>query len=167
MLGFHLGFPGSGELGGVSEGLDSTLGVNLRADFPVARYLLIGPLFQFGVWHPELASSHHYYLDLDLFLRGRVPLDLGENYAQFWGGVPIGFSLNVFGASNDPAVSDAGWGWNIGFLFGAAFHWKSGFGLFVELGWLQHRVSHAREQGGSLDLHFAQWNANLGFAFKN
>lgn len=168
MLGFHWGFSGSVEQGGAERDLNSTLGFNLRTDFPVVRYLLIGPLFQFGAWQPKLAPGHNYYVDIALFLRGRIPIDLGDNHLQIWGGIPIGISASVFGDANvPPNVSDAGWGWNVGGLVGSAFQLDSGFGLFAELGWLQHQMSHSGDGGAGLDFLLAQWVFNVGFAFKN
>lgn len=168
MLAFHWGFSGKLEQSGIERSLDSTLGVNLRADFPIASYVLIGPMFQFGAWHPEGAPSHNYYIDVDLFLRGRIPIDLGDQRVQIWGGIPIGLGAGLLGSSNVPGVADSGWGWNVGGMVGAAVHWRSGFGLFTELGWLQHRLSHERQGGGGqLDYRVAQWILNVGIALKN
>ena len=75
-IGFHLGFGGSVRRAGIDADLDPTLGFNLRSDFPVLRYLVLGPLIQFGAWRPSAASDRDYYLDVDLFVRGRLPIEL-------------------------------------------------------------------------------------------
>src|SRR3954452_22070857 len=86
MLGFHYGFSGELEQNGSKTPLDSTLGFNLRDDIPIERYLLLGLLAQFGAWRPEVAPavSHNYYVDLDLFVRGRIPITTESTNFQIW-----------------------------------------------------------------------------------
>jgi hypothetical protein len=171
MLGFHLGFGGSVEADGTKTDLVSTLGFNIREDFPLARYVLIGPLFQFGAWRrdvPSGAPDRSYYVDIDLFVRGRIPIELESIGLEVWGGVPIGLSLSFLGADAYPPLDSFGFGWNVGVLFGGAIHFSKNFGMFTELGWLQHRMSHDRNLGpGSVDFRLAQGNFNIGFVFSN
>src|SRR5882672_11065030 len=54
MVGFHYGFPGDVEANGAQTSPDSTLGFNLRSDVPIERYLLLGPLVQFGSWRADV-----------------------------------------------------------------------------------------------------------------
>jgi hypothetical protein len=171
MLGFHLGFGGSVEADGTKTDLVSTLGFNIREDFPLARYVLIGPLFQFGAWRPDVPSGapdRSYYVDIDLFVRGRIPIELESIGLEVWGGVPIGLSLSFLGADAYPPLESFGFGWNVGVLFGGAIHFSKNFGMFTELGWLQHRMNHDRNVGqGSVDFLLAQGNFNIGFVFSN
>ena len=169
-LGFHVGFGGGVDEGGVEYDVATTYGGNLRADIPVARYVLIGPLFQIGAWRPDppgAAPSRDYYFDLDLFFRGRIPIAVKPSGMQIWGGVPVGLTLSFLG-SDRRTLDGFGVGWNIGILIGGAIHFSKAFGMFAEVGWLQHRMSHEREIGtGDVDFRLAQGVFNLGFMFGN
>ena len=168
LLGFHLGFAGTVERDDVESDLVSTLGFNLRGDVPVERYLLLGAFFQFGAWRADIEPEpdRNYYIDIDFFLRGRIPIVTDSANFQIWGGVPIGLTLDILG-EDAPGISGLGLGWNVGALFGGAIHFSPKFGLFAELGWMQHRMSHDAETGSDLDFRLGQWNTNLGFVFKN
>lgn len=167
MLGFHLGLPGKVERDGLTRDLDTTLGFNLRADAPLAKYVLLGPLLQFGSWRPSATPSagHGYYVDLALLPRLRVPLATGTLNYQLWLGMPVGVSLNLLSKSEPEARP--GIGWNIGVLFGGALHFSPKFGLFAEGGWQQHRFQHSREQQPDLDYELQQALFNLGIVFRN
>jgi hypothetical protein len=167
LLGFHLGLPGSLGRDGRSQDLDTTLGFNLRADSPVAKYVLLGPLIQFGSWRPDTspAAGHNYYVDLDLLLRFRAPITTSNLNYQLWVGMPIGLSVDVLG--DDSAASSVGLGWNVGVLFGGAVHFSPKFGLFAETGWEQHRVAHTREKAPDLDFKLQQALLNLGIIVRN
>jgi len=168
LIGFHLGFAGDVERDSAESPLDSTYGVNVRSDIPVARYLLLGPLFQFGAWRPDTTPTpdRNYYVDIDLAVRARLPITTSSSNFQVWGGVPIGVTLHFLG-DDAPGVAATGFGWNVGVLFGGAVHFTPRFGLFAELGWLQHKISHGADVGQDLDFRLTQWNLNVGFALKN
>lgn len=157
------------EATGPKRDLDTTLGFNIREDIPLVRYLLIGPLFQFGAWRadsPGPAPSRSYYVDVDLFVRGRIPIELEPIGLELWGGVPIGLSLSFLGSGAYDPLESFGVGWNVGVLFGGAVHFTKNFGLFTEIGWLQHRMSHDQHTGpGSVDFVLRQGNFNIGFVF--
>jgi hypothetical protein len=170
MLGFHYGFPGTvefepnaGALG--ASALASTYGFNLRGDVPIERFLVVGPLIQFGSWRPDAspAPSRSYYIDADLYIRARLPISLGSTNLQLWLGVPVGLTFDILG-SGMANVSGAGLGWNIGVLGGGAVHLTPKLGLFAELGWVQHKVTH--DGDANLYLRLAQWTLNVGFAFR-
>jgi hypothetical protein len=170
LVGFHLGFPGSATLSNAEGDLATTYGFNLRSDIPVARYLLLGPLLQFGAWLPEIAGqdqNHHYYVDVDFYLRGRVPFDTPGVDFQLWAGIPIGLTVNILSGDVDPAVSGVGFGWNVGALAGGAAHFSKEFGLFSEFGYLQHKGRHSVEGADSIDFTLLQWVFNVGFVFKS
>jgi hypothetical protein len=168
-LGFHLGFGGSVEATGPKQNLDTTLGFNIREDIPLFRYVLIGPLFQFGAWRADSSGpspSRSYYVDVDLFVRGRIPVELQSIGLELWGGVPIGLSLSFLGSGAYDTLDGFGVGWNVGVLFGGAVHFTKNFGMFTEVGWLQHRMSHDQQKGpGSVDFALHQGNFNIGFVF--
>jgi len=170
-IAFHLGFSGSGEHNGSNLDLAPTLGFNIRTDFPVVKYLLIGPLVQFGAWRPEAlpgvsSPSRNYYVDIDLYVRGRVPIDIDTVGVQVWAGVPIGLTLSFLGNDVGANLEGFGIGWDVGVMFGGAVHFNNKFGMFTELGWLQHKMSHDRTGArGSEDLKISQGVFNIGFIF--
>ena len=168
LLGFHLGFAGDVDRDGRGDPLATTLGFNVRGDAPIARYVLLGPMLQLGAWQPDVTPdrSSNYYVDLDLVLRARLPITTATTNVQLWLGVPIGLTLDFLG-DEIPNVSPLGFGWNVGVLAGGAVHFTPKFGLFAELGWLQHKISHEAELGQDRDFRLAQWNFNVGFAFRN
>jgi hypothetical protein len=167
MLGFHFGFGGDLRINEAESSLGNTYGVNLRSDLPIAEYVLLGPLFQFGVWQSDLPeASSHYYVDLDLYLRLRLPVSSKKNDFQVWAGVPIGLTLNILG-EDTTQYAGLGVGWNIGVMVGGAVHFTPKFGLFSELGWQQHKFNHDSDVTENLDHRLAQWKLNLGFVFRN
>lgn len=177
-LGFHMGFGGklesSSDLGDVDQDLDTTYGVNLRSDLPVARYLLLGPLFQLGVYRSDRdpKPNRDYYVDVDLYVRGRIPIEFERLALQVWGGIPIGLTLSFLGSTSSGTsgtrneLSGFGVGWNYGFLVGGAIHFSKTFGMFAEAGWMSHRASHDfANRSGDVSLKLSQTNLNLGFMF--
>jgi hypothetical protein len=168
LLGFHLGLPGKVEQDGRRESLGSTLGFNIRGDAPIASYVLLGPMLQLGAWSPDVTPepSTNYYVDLALLLRVRAPITTSRFNYQLWLGMPIGVTVDVLGG-DIPDVSGLGLGWNIGVLGGAAVHFTPKFGLFAEVGWQQHKLSHSADVGQDLDFELQQWCLNLGIAVKN
>lgn len=167
LLGFHLGFPGNLRTDELRGDLASTLGFNLRADAPIAKYVLLGPMLQFGSWRPASAAtpSHNYYVDLDLVLRLRLPIATAKFNYQVWLGMPIGVSIDLLGDAG--AFSNPGLGWNVGALVGGAVHFSRKFGLFAELGWEQHRLTHTQDIGADLDFRLQQALMNVGFIVRN
>jgi hypothetical protein len=167
LFGFHLGFPGNVDTDGRARDLDTTLGFNLRADQPVAKYVLLGPMLQFGSWRPDVSpeANHNYYVDFDLVLRFRVPITTSSLNYQLWLGMPIGLTLDLLGDDNPDTT--VGLGWNIGVLFGGAVHFTPKFGLFGEVGWQQHRISHSQDPLPDLDFKLQQACLNLGIVIRN
>jgi hypothetical protein len=167
LFGFHLGLPGNVDTDGRARDLDTTLGFNLRADQPVAKYVLLGPMLQFGSWRPDVApeAKHNYYVDFDLVLRFRAPITTSSLNYQLWLGMPIGVTLDILGDDNPDTT--VGLGWNIGVLFGGAVHFTPKFGLFGEVGWQQHRISHSQDPLPDLDFKLQQACLNLGIVIRN
>jgi hypothetical protein len=129
--------------------------------------VLLGPMLQLGSWRPDVtpAASHNYYIDLDLVLRFRAPITTSKLNYQVWVGMPIGLSLDVLGS--DAPESSLGIGWNVGVLFGGAVHFTPKFGLFGEVGWQQHRISHSQDPNPDLDFKLQQALLNLGIVVRN
>jgi hypothetical protein len=165
MIGFHYGFPSDVMQNGAEGPHGPALGVNLRSDVPVAGYLLVGPMFEFASYEPG------YYFDLDFYIRARVPIDAKKVQFQLWAGMPIGLTFSFlsgdYALAFEPDLDGFSLGWNIGFLFGGAVHFSRNFGIYSELGWQQHKMSHDRVSGGEVDLVYKPWVWNVGFVLKN
>jgi hypothetical protein len=164
MLAFHYGFSSTVDVAGEDGPSGPVLGVNARTDLPIAKYILVGPMLEFAVTEPS------YYLDLDVALRVRIPIEVEKIQLQLWGGMPIGLTFSFlkddFAHSFTPDLDAFALGWNIGVLFGGAVHFSRDFGLFTELGWQQHTMSHGRELNGSVELVLDPWIWNVGFVFR-
>ena len=162
-IAFHYGFPTHVELNDerAPGGSSATLGVNLRSDVPVVRYMLVGPMFQFGVYDAA------YYFDVDVYLRGRVPIDTESVDFQVWAGIPVGLTFDFLKEDFAPGLDGFALGWNIGVLGGGAVHFSKDFGLMTELGWQRHAMRHGATAGPSVDILLAQWVWNVGFMLKN
>jgi hypothetical protein len=164
LLAFHYGFPTELEVADSDGPRDSVLGINLRTDTPIAKYVLVGPMLEFSWFEPG------YMFDLDLYLRARAPIDAGSTKLQLWAGVPIGLTFDFlsddFARRFSPDLDGFALGWNVGVLFGGAVHLSKEFGLFSEFGWQQHRASHGREANGNVQLVLQQWIMNLGLVFR-
>jgi hypothetical protein len=165
MLAFHYGFPSDLEVAGEDRPSDSVLGINLRTDTPIAKYVLIGPMLEFSWYEPG------YTFDLDLYLRGRIPIDAGTVKLQFWAGVPLGLSFSFlsddFSTSFRPDLQGFALGWDVGVLAGGAIHLSRQFGLFTEFGWQRHDVSHPRSTDGSVELVLESPVWNVGLVFRD
>jgi hypothetical protein len=160
MAAFHYGFSSDVTLNGEDGPHGPVLGANLRSDVPVAGYLLVGPMFEFGSYEPG------YYFDLDIYLRARVPIDAKSVQFQIWAGVPVGLTFSFLSGNFAPNLEGFALGWNVGVLLGGAVHFSRTFGLFTEGGWQQHKMSHDRATGGSVELVLKPWIWNIGFVFR-
>lgn len=161
MVAFHYGFPSDLELNDQTTSTESVLGVNLRSDVPVAGYLLVGPMLEFGSYEPG------YYFDLDFYARARVPIDAKSLQLQIWAGVPVGLTFSFLSGEFAQDLEGFSLGWNIGVLLGGAVHFSRQFGIFSEGGWQQHRMTHDRVGGGSLSIVLKPWIWNIGFVFRD
>jgi hypothetical protein len=171
LLGFHYGLSGSVDFSQGPERVNgevplaSTLGFNLRGDVPIEKYLVIGPLFQFGAWRADVTPepSRSYYIDVDLYIRGRIPITTASTNFQIWGGVPVGLTFDMLGSGVGANATSAALGWNFGVMGGGAVHFTPKLGLFAEIGWQQRRFTHDADP--SLYVRLSQWNFNVGFVF--
>ncbi len=161
MVAFHYGFPSDLELNDDPTPTESVLGVNLRSDIPVAGYLLVGPMLEFGSYEPG------YYFDLDVYARARVPIDAKSVQFQIWAGVPIGLTFSFLSGDFARNLEGFALGWNVGVLLGGAVHFSREFGLFTEGGWQEQRMTHDREGGGALSISLQPWVWNVGFVFRD
>lgn len=165
-----MGLGGNLHEDGANRNLVSTLGANLRTDIPVAKYVLLGPLFQLGAWRPDVPNppDRNFYVDIDFFARARIPIPQDDVDFQVWLGIPIGLTLDFLGKGYHDELESFAFGWNFGFLAGGAVHFSKKFGMFVEAGWMSHRIGHDRNSaGGSVDIEVAQTVLNFGFIFGN
>lgn len=170
-LALAFGGEAEGRVGGVSasEGLDVTAGFGLRAEVPLHEYFLIGGSFELLTFETNgVFSERESIFDIDVWARGRYPIDLGSFTIEPYVGVPLGLSLAVL-ANPARGSDDRVWpGWNIGILAGAALVFEAPFSVFVEVGWRHHQVFTSVDvAGGTLDYELAthQFAVQLGAAF--
>ena len=163
---------GSGDISGnVDFDLNNTYGLSVRSDTPIARYILLGPVVNFGLWQPDLGADppgRSFFIDLALFLRARIPIETPKTNYQIWAGVPLGVTASI--ANGDyGGIQGLGPGWNIGVMLGGAVHFSKKLGLMAEGGWQQHRMHHPGDAPGlpASDFRLSQTVVNLGFIFKN
>jgi hypothetical protein len=155
---------------------------------PLAQYFALGGRFALQSWRSDADGSGDRNLAFELAAVPALRLPLSAA-VELYLAVPIGITLDLLneldqsaslsiagttaGASLD---ADAGVGWNLAGLFGVRFFVSSGFGLFAEVGYALHRVSHdvrfqvglagaATEAAADLDVSWSQIALDLGAYF--
>lgn len=162
---FRLGFAGTlsvdlGVFGTPSTSADTSPGVDLRADIPIARYVTLGPQLSIYAVRPDFPGlDRNPIVDISPFLKGRYPFRAGKKKAEVYGLFQVGFSMAFL--REDTGASDRfGPGWNIGLAPGFQILLGRRFGLVIELGWLR---SQGNFSGGNLIINQGVWR--IGFAF--
>jgi hypothetical protein len=149
ILGIHLrlGFAGgltySTDAADTETDLDTTLGIGLRAEVPVLKFLSIGGLFEAAAYQtdiPFFEDDTRWGLDFDFFVRGRYLFVFEDVAVEPYVALPIGFSLGFLQDPDSPAEDEAWPGWNVGVLGGIYVISKVGIGGLFELGWRHHEA---------------------------
>jgi hypothetical protein len=174
--------------GGSEEDFDTevAIGGGLFYMRPLHRYFALGARIAVQSWRTDSNANtdRNIAFDLSLVPQGRLPL---SHAVELYLSIPIGLTfdlLNELDASaNFPALAtgasidtDPGFGWNLAFMFGARFAISRAVGLFGELGYALHRVSHDVRVGASavgvtaegtlnLNVGWSQVALNLGVYF--
>lgn len=162
---FRLGFAGKltadlGVFGTSSASADTSPGVDLRGDFPIARYVTLGPQFSIYAVRPDFPGlDRNPVVDISPFLKGRYPFRAGNKKAEVYGLFQVGFTM-AFLRESTGASDRFGPGWNIGLTPGFQILLARRFGLVTELGWLR---TQANFTGGNLIVNQGIWR--IGFAF--
>jgi hypothetical protein len=162
------------------------IGGALRYMRPLHRYFALGARIAVQSWRSDsnADTGRNIAFDLSLLPQGRVPL---SHTIELYLSIPVGLTfdvLNEIDASADiPALmtgasvdADPGFGWNLGFMFGSRFAVSRDVGLFAEIGYAVHRVSHDinfdAQVGGvggkvvvDLDVMWSQLALNAGVTF--
>lgn len=163
--GMHFGIGGTKKNQFEHEDLGPTLGLYLRYDLSLGRFLALSPMFQLGGWKPSSGDEkRHWYSDYDLMIRGRFALDSGTTGIEAYLGLPIGFTMSFI---DEAGIDGVGFGWNIGLVVGAIVYLGNRFGLNLEVGWLMHKFSHdaGGPFGANVDFTVSQAVFNLGLVF--
>lgn len=161
---FRLGFAGKirvdvGAVGG-SVGADTSPGVDLRGDLPIAKYVTLGPQVSIYAARPDFPGlDRNIFVDLSPFLKGRYPFFAGKKKAEVYGLFQVGFTM-AFLRRSTLASDRFGPGWNIGLTPGFQIMLARRFGLVTEFGWLR---TFARFDALNLIVNQAVWR--FGFAF--
>lgn len=188
-----LGFAGDMEVE-VSEGAsidftpDVAFGGGVIYMHPLLQYFALGGRFAVLSWRSDSdgPGSRNLAFDLAAVPQLRLPLAAA---VELYVAVPVGITLDLLnelegsadlsfaGVSAGASVdADAGVGWNIAGMVGARFAVSSGFGLFAEIGYGLHQVSHdvrvqlgvgaaSTEATADLDVSWSQVALNVGAYF--
>ncbi|MEM9066969.1 MAG: hypothetical protein AAGE52_00645 [Myxococcota bacterium] len=164
-IGFHLGAGGRIQVAGLKDDLIATLGIHARLDIPIHRYVALAPMITAAAWQSDSANSagakRNFYVDLNLMPRGRYPIDLPRGHLDVYAGIPVGGSIYLPHPDNSGKVRG---GWNIGWVLGGRYHFASGFGVLVELGWLRH-AQRTSSGGRTINTVLRQTLINVGVLF--
>jgi hypothetical protein len=121
----------------------------------------------FGAFNTEPGDDggfkRTFYVDANVFFRGRYPVPLEHGFFELYAGLPVGFSALI---PSDDAGTDAETqpGWNIGLLAGMQYFFGGPVGVMAEMGWLRHEWINSdspTEITGTTN----QFVLNLGIAF--
>ena len=161
---FRIGFAGKIRsdpgVGGTSVDADSSPGVDLRGDIPVAKYVTLGPQLSVYAVRADFPNlDRNPVVDVSPFIKGRYPFRAGKKKAEAYGLFQVGLSM-VFLRESTGASDRFGPGWNIGLTPGFQILLRRRFGLLTELGWLRTQGNFT---GGNLILNQGVWR--IGFVF--
>lgn len=162
---FRLGFAGqiTADADGASSAsvdADTSPGVDLRGDFPIARHVTLGPQLSIYAARPDFATlDRNPIIDISPFVKGRYPFKVGRKRAEVYGLFQVGLTMVIL--RRDTGAADRfGPGWNVGISPGFQILLARRFGLITEIGWLR---SQGNFDAGNLILNQGIWR--IGFVF--
>lgn len=157
-----------GGRGNVDDDMETTAGIGLTFEAPFHEYLTAGALLAVLSWNSDARDDtnvdRYTLLDLDGFIKVRIPLQLGAMAFEPYAMLPLGFSFN-FPGDDDPDEVGTGVGWNSGLMLGAVLFVSDSIGLNAELGYAVHYVTHEVDLDRTdpdFDLSIGQGAFNLG-----
>lgn len=124
---------GNGFRGDVNA--DPGVGLGFRYEFLATDSFSISPMVEWTAYDTRGPGDRSHFFDFDVFLKIRKAVRTGSATIEFYGGLPIGFTV----AAPD-GLDEAFLGFNMGALFGAALFFKEKYGLFLESGWRMHAI---------------------------
>lgn len=165
----QFGFGGEVEVNGGDADLEASMGPMARFEAPLAKYFVLGAQFGALFWQSEfndaIGLDRQVMIDFDVV--PKVPFVRfahRRSFTELYAALPVGFSLSVL--RDQPAtIDDVGPGWNIGLLMGVQHYFHNRLGLVGEMGWMRHAGSHDTAGGGNIDLHFNQFQLQLGLSY--
>lgn len=164
-FGFHLAAGGEISTGLTRDDLERTLGFHARLDFPVHRYVALGPMLSAGAWQSQSGNAaglkRNFHVDLSLVLRGRYAFELGGGHLDAYAGIPLGGTLFLPHPDNNGKVRG---GWHAGWVVGARWFPTEGFGVLVELGWRRH-AQRSKFAGTTVETVMRQMTFDIGLVF--
>ncbi|MCA9617279.1 MAG: tetratricopeptide repeat protein [Myxococcales bacterium] len=117
--------------------LEATFGAAVRGEVFVARYLGIGAEVGLASYSVEDAEDRELTIDLDLWLRPRLPFVLSDTLeVEIYVGIPFGFT--IYRPSGEDLENLLGF--NAGFLGGMSFAVHQNLAVFAEVGWRHRQV---------------------------
>ena len=144
---FRVGFGGEIEIEAdpvsIKPDAAATLGGDLRLDFPVHRYVTLGPVLSVYAAKEDFDFvDRNVLLDIAPFVKGRYPFTLGgqrraaEAYLLLQVGLTLGFS-----SEDRWGTERFGPGWNLGFALGFQSLVSKRVGLLAEIGWTRSQAN--------------------------
>jgi hypothetical protein len=131
--------------------------IGARLEVPIADYVSLGGMAEFGATSVRNANGADLHLDFSFWAKGRYVFALDPFDLEIYVGVPIGMSFVFLDAGPD---REFGPGMNSGLLFGGQFLFKRG-GFFAEMGGRFRRTWY----GDGWSWGTRQFNANFGGVF--
>lgn len=157
-----------GARGSVDDDMEATAGIGLTFEAPFHKYLTAGGMLAVLSWNSEARDDNNIdrytMLDLDGFIKVRIPLSIDAMTFEPYLMLPLGLSFN-FPGEDDADEVNTGVGWNSGLLLGAILFVSDSIGLNAELGYTVHYVNHEIDLAGpdrDFDLSIGQGAFNLG-----
>ena len=158
-VGLMLGFAGEATIESASAGgvtvtpsqepeadLELGIGGGVQYIFPLHRYVALGGKLAVLTWRTDLEGDGGRNLAFDLAVvpQLRVPV---MSAVELYLSVPIGLTLDLLNEFDSDGVvgrfeADPGFGFNVAALVGARFAFNLDVGMFVELGYSLHSVTH-------------------------
>jgi hypothetical protein len=160
---FHAGFGGelNTEVDLFDSDLDPAVGIAGRYEALVHEYVVIGGMMQLSFWRPDLADDRSTFIDFDLLLKGRYPVEVSSRTLELYAMLPFGLTVSILDKDFENVDRGAA-GWNLGFFLGAQLSVTEAVGIFAEIGFTHHGISHDVDFGGDLEAGVTQGALNLG-----
>lgn len=152
--------------GSLDDDMETTYGLAAVFDSPFHKYFTAGGWIAGLSWNHDAADDRNVdrfaMLDLDAFIKVRIPVVAGGMNLEPYALLPLGFSVNFPSDDYDDRLN-TGFGWNSGLLLGAVLFVSDDIGLNLELGYTVHNVSHdVDDTSADFDLSIGQGAFNVG-----
>ncbi|MBX3250752.1 MAG: hypothetical protein KF901_26470 [Myxococcales bacterium] len=141
--------------------LNASLGLGLRFEYPIMKYLSVGVLWELLSMRVD-GRRNAIGMDTDLWIKGRYVFGITTRLdVEAYVGVPIGLSW-MRTSEGALSIANPGVGLNTGFHTGATAIIDGRFGVFLDLGMRHRRIYTDTAVGTDLTLSMSQFAWNVG-----